>query len=379
MKPEAPAELTSIKRLVALSMMNHLGSNRIAKLSQIAGSADQIFELSYQQITSLYGIGKKIAREILDFDQWDRVNEIIENSYRYGASLMTLEDDDYPSLLKEIYDPPLLLWIKGSREVLQATGISVVGTRSCSSYGHKMARQLVEQLVERKITIVSGLAYGIDTTAHKTTVEQGGRTIAVLGSGIDIIYPSRNSSLADKIIDTGGAVISEFPLGSKPDAGNFPVRNRIVSGLSMGTLVVESGLKGGSMITINAALNQNREVFAVPHPLDGTNQAGCNTLIRDGLAKLVINADDIIGEIGHLEAVVEVNKASSSHQEPNWKKCNLKERQIKICTLLTGKSMHIDELAEKLDMPTSSLLAEMLTLEMMDCVEQQAGKLFQLK
>jgi len=361
-------------------MMKNMGSQRIRLLKQHAGSIEEIFQMDYADLTAIHGIGKQIADELLSFDDWDEVDRIMERTDAIGASILTPRDVQYPSLLKQIYDPPLTLWIKGDPEVLDSPSISVIGTRSCSSYGKKMARRLVTQLVEEQITIVSGLAYGIDTEAHQTTVNKGGTTVAVLGSGIDVIYPRSNLPLSRKIVETGGAVISEFPPGSAPDAQNFPVRNRIVSGLTMGTLVVESGLKGGSMITINSAINQNREAFAVPHALTSNNQRGCNTLIRDGVAKLVMDAGDILNEISHFRRSFSENEESEP-PKPVWQTKELTEQQENICSAITEEdgTMHIDDLAENLDTSTSVLLADLLQLEMQGCIEQKAGKHFQVR
>ena len=379
---------SELKSLVALTSIKRIGTKRIYQLKKLAGSVPDIFNLSYEQITSIYGIGQGIADNILQFDQWDEVDKIIKRTYELGASIITQRDDCYPPLLKHIYDPPLILWILGNKQALMDDALAVVGTRSCSSYGKKSAAMLVKDLVDQNITIVSGLAYGIDTIAHKTTVEQGSKTVAVLGSGIDVIYPGTNRKLAERIIEHDGAIISEFTLGTKPDAPNFPVRNRIVSGMTMGTLVVESGLKGGSMITINSALSQNREVFAVPHPLGGNNSDGCNTLIRDGMAKLVIGAEDILNEITHLRSFsVEEqetggidNRVETKQKAAKWERADLSEKQELICKQLEQKEtpMHIDDLAEQLESPTSALMADLLSLEMMECIEQRAGKYFTL-
>lgn len=374
---------SELKSLVALTSIKNIGSKRIYQLKHLAGSVSGIFKLTHKQITSIYGIGEAIAGEILHFDRWDEVDQIIRKTTEMGGSIITQKDELYPPLLKQIYDPPLILWVLGNKKTLTDDALAVVGTRSCSGYGKRAAAKLVKQLVHKNITIVSGLAYGIDTIAHKTTVEEAGKTVAVLGSGIDVIYPDSNRTLVDRILECDGAIISEFTLGTKPDAPNFPVRNRIVSGMTMGTLVVESGKAGGSMITINSALNQNREVFAVPHPLDGNNSEGCNSLIRDGSAKLVITADDIMNEVTHLRSSTSLNKEDAKLEpkpKAKWDTADLSENQEQICIQLDEyeNPMHIDELAEQLDSPTSALMVDLLSLEMMGCIEQSAGKFFKL-
>jgi DNA processing protein len=294
---------------------------------------------------------------------------------------MTYWDDDYPDLLREIYDPPLMLWIKGDRSALDTNAISIVGTRRVGGYGKKMAQKFAKELVDQNLTIISGLAYGTDGAAHQATVDAGGRTVAVLGSGIDWIYPSDHKGLAKKIVDTGGAVISEFPLGTAPEMGNFPVRNRIVSGMSLGTLVVASGLEGGSMITAKSALDQNREVFVIPHPVGHPNAIGCNSLIKRGMGKLVQNVEDILTEIDvHIqEQEVESGSEDSSPSSQNkWESMELDNMSTNICEVLAEQSMHIDHLAERLKVETHKLMPKLLELEMQGAIRQKAGKNFEL-
>jgi len=261
-------------------LIDNLGAQRIRKLLQGVEHPQLIFRLKRHELESIRDIGPKTADDILTFNAWDEVDRILEKTDRIGAEIMTYWDDDYPALLRQIYDPPIMLWIRGDRKVLDTAAVSIVGTRKAGTYGRKMADRFATELVEQGLTIISGLAYGIDGVAHRATVKAGGKTVAVLGSGIDWIYPSDHKGLASEIIQTGGAVISEFPLGEAPEMGNFPVRNRIVSGMSLGTLVVASGIEGGSMITAKSALDQNREVFVIPHSIGHPNALGCNSLIK---------------------------------------------------------------------------------------------------
>src|SRR5699024_3573583 len=253
--------------------------------------------MSAEELQQIDGFGPFITNEIVSFDNWDKVDEIWKKTEQCGARLLTIFDADYPELLKQIYDPPALLWVKGDITALSTNSVSIVGTRRATEYGREQAAYFAQKLRHENFTITSGLALGVDSVAHKTTLKEGGITVAVLGSGIDFIYPYKHTGLAKKIIENRGAVITEFPPGAKPDAGNFPERIRIVSGLSLGTLVVESGLKGGSMITAQSALEQNREIFVVPHSLRNTNGIGCNHLIKRGAGKLVQDVDDILEEL----------------------------------------------------------------------------------
>ncbi len=362
---------------MALHLIKRLGAHRIRLLLQSVDHPQNIFRLSRKELKAIRGIGPKTTDDIVTFNDWERVDEVMEKTERIGAELMTYWDDDYPRLLREIYDPPILLWIKGDRTVLDNDSPAIVGTRKAGDYGRKMAKKFAGDLVEQGVTIISGLAYGADAAAHKGTVEAGGTTIAVLGSGIDWIYPSDHKGLASDIVDTGGAVISEFPLGEKPAMGNFPVRNRIVSGMSLGTLVVESGIDGGSMITARSALDQNREVFVIPHNLGHPNSVGCNSLIQRGMGKLVQDVEDILNEI-KIHFTNDETETVPKKEEKNWKDRDLDEFSVKICEALEENALHIDDLAEHLEVESHELLPNLLELEMQQCVRQTAGKNFEL-
>lgn len=370
-----------IREFIALHLLDNLGAQRIRLLLQAVEHPQLIFRLDRHELQSIRGIGPKTAEEVLGFNEWDEVDHILEKTEHTGTQIMTYWDDDYPHLLREIYDPPLMLWIKGDRSVLDTEAISIVGTRRVGNYGKKMARKFAKELVDYDLTIISGLAYGTDGAAHQATVDAGGKTVAVLGSGIDWIYPSDHKGLAKEIVATGGAVISEFPLGTAPEMGNFPVRNRIVSGMSLGTLVVASGLEGGSMITAKSALDQNREVFVIPHSVGHPNAIGCNSLIKRGMGKLVQNIDDILTEI-HVHIKEKKNESDSAGiSKPfqnKWKSMELDNLSTSICEVLAEESLHIDQLAEQLEIETHKLMPKLLELEMQDAIRQTAGKNFEL-
>ncbi|SHG02273.1 DNA processing protein [Fodinibius roseus] len=380
---EKTPKKTLVRELIALHLISNLGARRIRMLIQAAGHPQDIFRMNRRELQSIHGIGPKTAEQIVSFDGWSEVDRILQKTERIGAVLMTLWDEDYPPLLREIYDSPLLLWIKGNRRALQTDSVAIVGTRKAGRYGRDAARLFARELSKRGLTITSGLAYGIDGAAHRATVAAGGCTVGVLGSGIDIIYPAAHKKLAADIIDTGGAIISEFPVGTDPDAGNFPVRNRIVSGLSLGTLVVASGIAGGSMITAKLALDQNREVFVVPHPIGTPNAIGCNNLIQRGMGKLVQDVEDILEEIE-----VHISKRDSEGREeepgedlddtPRWRSLELDELSADICKTLQGNPLHIDDLAERLGVEPHKLLPTLLELELQECVRQMSGKNFEL-
>ncbi|MDR9414966.1 MAG: DNA-processing protein DprA [Gracilimonas sp.] len=366
-----------LRVLVALSIIPGFGCRRVFNLVKHIDEPENIFKLGKRELRAVEGIGEASALSLLSFSDWEKVDRIISQTEENGSKIITLADPEYPALLKQIYDPPVLFWMKGNPEALSKPGVAVVGTRNTSPYGRKMAKKLTGDLADEGLCIFSGLAYGIDSIAHQTALDHNAPTVAVLGSGIDNLYPQKNADLANQIVKSGGAVITEFSLGTKPDAVNFPVRNRIVSGMSLGVLVVESGLKGGSMITADLGLDQNREVFAVPHPLPSASGTGCNYLIKRGAAKLVQTVDDILEELPVVHA--DEDNEQPVQSKPNWRNEELDELSIQICQILEEKAYQVDELAEKINMNTSQLLVKLLQLEMNDLVLQKAGKIFELK
>jgi len=211
------------------------------------------------------------------------------------VDIISIQDEEYPEILRNIYDPPLLFYIRGNKEILKNDSIAIIGCRECSQYGKNIAQELAYNISKNRINIISGLAKGIDSEAHRGCILAGGKTIAVLGNGLDTIYPQENISLAKKILETGGAIISEYPLGEKPKKQNFPERNRIVSGISKGVIVVEAKEKSGTLITVDFALEQGRDVFVVPGNINADTSKGTNELIKQG-AKIITNYKDILEE-----------------------------------------------------------------------------------
>ncbi len=282
----------------------------------------------------------------------------------FGATILTWESPDYPAYLREIPAPPPVLYVKGNLEEIDQWAVAIVGTRRLTSYGRQVTRDLVTGLVRNHVTIVSGLARGIDAVAHKTAVEQGGRTIAVLGSGLDCVYPAENRQLAKDICDGRGAVISEYGMGIRPEAKNFPPRNRVISGLSLGVVVVEAGQRSGALITTNFALEQNREVFAVPGNVNSPVSKGTNHLIQQG-AKLVSRVEDILEEL-NLTQVVEQTAVQLALPETS--------EEIALYAQLSGQPTHIDELCRSAEMSTG-LVSSTLTLMELKGLVQQVGSM----
>ncbi|MFN3396202.1 MAG: DNA-processing protein DprA, partial [Thermodesulfovibrionales bacterium] len=276
---------------------------------------------------------------------------------------------EYPSLLREIEDAPVILYVKGEIKEEDRFSISIVGSRNATPYGRSVTEKIAGELAESGFTIVSGLARGVDTIAHLSSLRSGGRTIAVMGSGIDLIYPPENKWLFDKIIDSG-YVVTEFPPGTPPDKGNFPKRNRLISGLSLGVVVVEATEGSGALITARAALEQNREVFAIPGNISSPNSKGTNELIKRG-AKLVQRSDDIIEELAPLLRGL-IRPKEKCHVE-------LTDEEREICNKLTSEPRHIDEIMRRSGFPMQKVLSILLGLELKGVVSQMDGKMFSLK
>jgi DNA processing protein len=284
----------------------------------------------------------------------------MEKLERLEVSVLTIFDPAYPPRLKEIFNAPPLLYVKGEITRQDDQSVGVVGTRGPTVYGRELAARIVPELVRSGLTIVSGLARGIDSIAHRAALDAGGRTIAVLGCGIDVIYPAENRTLYG-LIRNSGAVVTEYPLGTKPDAFNFPARNRIISGLTLGTVVVEAQYTSGALITADYALEQNREVFAFPGRATDRGSAGCNRLIRDGRAKLVTATEDIVTELDLTVAVqqLEIKLALPANDE-----------ESRLLALLSHEPVHIDELSRRSALPMPTVASTMMMLELKGTVRQ---------
>lgn len=364
------------KALIALQLIPDFGPRRSKVLLDRTGvkNAADLFNLTIPDVLKIDGFGKHIAKSFVEFDDWNRVDDILEKTLNIGADLISIDDDAYPEMLRHIFDPPLLLWVKGNKEALKKDGIAVIGTRRASSYGLSQTEKWTTWLVESGLCINSGLAYGIDAASHRAALKAGGTTIAVLGSGIDVIYPQKNIGLARQIIENGGAIITEYLPGTQPDAGNFPERNRIVSGMSHGVVVAESGVKGGSMITARCALDQNREVFVLPHQLGYAKGEGCNYLIKTGQGKLIQKPEDVLVELS-----IQTDETGTNIEvKKTWRSLDLNEDAVEICLLLEEDALHIDHISEKTGKPTFELHPLLLSLEMDGAITQRAGKYFEL-
>ncbi len=364
-----------IRTRLALSMVEGVGAKRARMLMELVEHPKEVFELSLVQLLKVDGVGETTAQSLINFKDWGKVDTVIDYSIKKGYSFVTPEQVDFSERLRNIDYPPILLWYKGDVSLLNSAGIAVVGTRAPSLYGKNMTKEFTQKLVEQDLVIVSGLARGIDTIAHRSALESGGKTIAVLGSGLDRIYPSENSFLVDEIIEKDGLVISEYPPGTKPDYQNFPTRNRIVSGLSLGVLVIETDMEGGSMITAELAFNQNREVFVIPHALDNRKGRGCNFLIRNNTAKMVETVEDIITEFDWV-------RSNSTDSDPDIVDINTILTEVSdqagdvFQILYKNEEMHFDTLLINTGFRYGELNAALLELEIGKFVKSLPGKIF---
>ena len=350
--------------LLRLYSIPGIGSSRFRKLLNVFGKPEYVLNAGIQKLITVPGIEKSTALKIKQGVDDSVISQNLDFIRMHDIKILPVWDPNYPDILKKIYDPPSVLFVRGKLQTKDNLTLAVVGTRNPGTYGRMVTERITTDLAKNGFTIISGLARGIDTIAHQTALNCGGKTIAVLGSGMDILYPPENSRLADAITESG-AVISEYPLGTIPDPGNFPRRNRIVSGLSLGVLVTEAGIKSGALLTAYEALEQNREVFAIPGPIHSMNSAGTNRLIKEG-AKLVQGTEDILQE---LDSKIEFKK-------PNRIPKNLKKIEQEIYNILDVVPLHIDQLAIKCNRSTSEVLGILLTLELMGIVRQMSGKMF---
>lgn len=373
--------MNSTDAFLALNLLPGIGPIRVRRLLERFRAPERILMASPGDLTQTPGIGTEMASQIA---RWEEVIDLPEEKRRmaeHGISALTLDDDAYPAALKQIHDPPFLLYIKGTILPRDSAALGVVGSRRMTHYGREQARKMSFQLAAAGFTIVSGLARGIDTAAHEAALAAEGRTIAVLGSGIGNVYPAENQALADRISENG-AVISEFPVLYVPDKQSFPLRNRIVSGLSQGLLVVEAPVRSGSLITANQALEQGRSVFAVPGPVDRPNSEGCHRLIQQG-ATLVCAAQDIITELDSGMSSLnltfdepETAQKAEATPKSNTPAPHVSELEQKILEELELGESTIDHLSETTGLPVGAVSAALLQLEMKCLVKQLPGKYF---
>jgi DNA processing protein len=343
---------------LGFNLVNGIGPARLDRLIDHCGSIEAAWHADPDTLAAA-GLDAKTIAALLAARRSFDLDAALERAARAGVALITREHPAYPAALAPIPAPPPLLYVKGQLSHADAWSVAVVGTRSPTTYGKEVTRRIVGELAAAGITIVSGLAIGIDTIAHTAALEAGGRTIAVLACGVDLIYPERNVALADRIL-ASGALVSEFPLGTRPTPQLFPVRNRLISGLTLGTLVVEAGEKSGALITVDYALEQGRDVFAVPGQIFSPKSAGTNRLIRDG-AGLVTCAQDILAALNLGAAAAQQEVQVALPEDPT---------EAALLDLLSYEPQHVDELRRQIDLPITVVSATLAIMELKGMVRQ---------
>jgi len=374
------------KYYLALTAINGLGRAGIQSLLNTFVSPQQIFSAAFETLYSVPGIGKTIAKRICSWDSWKELEEELAYYHQENINLLTPGDAFYPFPLAQIYDPPPLLFAKGDL-LPQDKCLAVIGSRVASTYGMFVTERLCRELAWHGITIVSGMARGIDTAAHRGALAGKGRTIAVLGNGMDIIYPPENSDLSKEIANHG-VLITEYRRGTPPHPKNFPCRNRIISGLSMGVVVVEAGERSGSLITARLALEQGREVFAVPGMVDSPGSRGTHKLLKDG-AKLVETVHDILDEIlpqlenKHVAPTALQHHGTTEEKQrtslPEKDRSDLTEEESSLLALLRSSSREVDELITLSGISCKAIQPILMMLEIKGYIQKMPGMKYMLK
>jgi DNA processing protein len=360
---------------LALRGIPGVGPVLFHRLTQAFGTPAQVFQTPLHDLCALRGISSSLAEAILGFRQWDRVEDHLARLKALGADMLTLDDPNYPLRLKEIPYPPPLIFVKGEITPEDSLALAMVGTRAASYYGKKTCGSLAKELARRGVTVVSGLARGIDTAAHQGALEEGGRTLAVLGCGLDVIYPPENRELYGRI-PMSGALITEYPLGTPPEAHNFPRRNRLISGLALGVLVVEAGARSGTTITAQCALEQGREVLAVPGPINAPTSLGPHRLIQQG-AKLVQDVEDILAELPKVRAPAKPGSPPSAKVPAPAQPVQFRVDDP-LLPLLGAEPLQLEELVQASRLPAPEVMSRLTLLELQGLVRELPGKCYVL-
>ena len=358
-----------------LTSLPRLGRTMISKLVEEFGSPAHVLAASPEKLKKINGIGQQAVRLLSDRVHIEQVREKVRHELalldQHNISTVPLDDARYPSLLANIPDSPLLLYLKGRVECLQRQAVAIIGSRSATSYGRRVAFQLAKELAGRGVCIVSGLAMGIDGEAHTGALAAGGETVGVLGCGIDVVYPRQHQELFNAI-EEKGLIVSEYPTGTRPDGFRFPERNRIISGLAQGVIVVEATRKSGSLITAKLALDQGREVFAVPGRIDSIKSQGTHMLIQEG-AKLVQNVDDVLVELDLLTEA----KFESGQKVTDFDSASMSEEEMLLMNCLDVYPVNIDELVHNSGYDSADVSDMLLRMELKGLVRQLPGQQYE--
>jgi len=344
--------MLDVRYWLGFNLITGVGPVRLRRLLSHFGSAEVAWHASENQLIAA-GLDARLAEQIVSRRARIDLDRELDRADRAGTNLITLDDHRYPSLLKQVSDAPPMLYVRGTLLPGDELALAVVGTRRASPYGKQVCERLVGEIAGRGVTIVSGLARGIDAVAHRVALASGGRTVAVLGSGVDVIYPPEHSGLATEIA-RNGAIVSEFPMGTQPEASNFPPRNRIISGMSRAVLVVEAGETSGALITATYAGDQGRDVLAVPGSIMAAQCVGTNRLIQQG-AKLVQDVNDVLDELQVTTVGQQLAFRALTPDDPV-------ERSV--LDILTGEPLHVDEIVRQLGLPTATVSGALALLEL---------------
>lgn len=360
--------MTESEAYFIVNLVSGIGPVKAKRLKERFGSLDRALVGRDSDLRSVEGIGPELAKALASWESTTDAGKESKWAEELGLTVLTPADSTYPASLGEIYDPPLVLYIKGKVPETWPRGVAVVGSRATSHYGLETAKKLGYQLAYAGVPVISGLARGIDTAAHLGALAAKGPTWAVLGCGLDQIYPPENDALAEKIVESGGCLISELALGTSPDKRTFPMRNRIVSGLSFGVLVIEAGRQSGALITARQALDQGRQVFAVPGRIDNPLAQGCHRLIKDG-AKLVEGVEDVLAE---LEFLLPKEGVATPRPLP----ANLSGDEEMVYAAIELDETPIDVITQRTGLAPGTVSSTLLGLEMRKLVRQLPGKVF---
>jgi DNA processing protein len=364
--------MDSREALVALNMIEHVGPIRVRQLLEHFGEAPKILSASKSQLLRVRGIGEETADSIAGWEKSVDLAAELQRLADSGCKIVIQTDDNYPAMLREIYDPPVVLYVKGDLTAKDKNAVAMVGSRMTTHYGIEVSRKLAYQLAYMGVTVVSGGARGIDTAAHQGALSGRGRTICVLGTGINIVFPPENGELFERI-SANGAVVSQYPFNRKADKQSFAIRNRIVAGMTLGTVVVEANLTSGALITANFATEYGRQVFAVPGRIDSPRSKGCHELIKKG-AKLCEGAEDILSEFEYLFPTS--NRPPAANETGVLPALELTDHEQKVFGTLDSEELTIDDVIRKCGLPSSTVSVTLLSLEMKRLVKQLPGKLF---
>lgn len=364
--------MDSREAFIALNLIEHVGPVRVRQLLEAFGDAPSILKASRHQLAHVNGIGDETAEAISNWEKSVDLAAELKRIEEFGCRVLIQEDEEYPALLRQIYDPPVVLYVKGRLEARDKNAVAIVGSRQSTHYGIEVARKLGYQLAYVGVTVVSGGARGIDTASHQGALAAKGRTIVVLGTGINIIFPAENRELFERVA-AEGAVVTQFAFNRQADRQTFPIRNRIVAGMTLGTVVVEAHLNSGALITSNFATEYGRQVFAVPGRIDSPRSKGCHDLIKNG-AKLCEGAEDILSEFEYL--FPSSQRPATGGEDGTLLAVTLSENEQKVYDALTRDESSIDEVIRTCGLPSSAVSVALLSLEMKKLVRQLPGKLF---